>query len=238
MIMGITGNDRVLFDECVSFARAFIFLPEKIDFYFDSCPSIRFPNETVAMTNESNMIFVNQQWYQKHIVISEDNVRYFVFHELRHSFQAFAIEHFKSTGSTSNEHAETLYRWENDFQNYIINEGDDESAGNNIVQEIELDATAYGIALLNLYHAAHGIERDIHLTIPEQISDMVFQKAQDYIHNKPEIQSFIKWQQKLHQKEYVTKTIKQNRKIGRNELCPCGSGLKFKKCCIGKGIYD
>ncbi len=23
-------------------------------------------------------------------------------------------------------------------------------------------------------------------------------------------------------------------KIGRNELCPCGSGQKFKKCCIGE----
>ncbi len=29
-----------------------------------------------------------------------------------------------------------------------------------------------------------------------------------------------------------------HRKIGRNELCPCGSGKKFKKCCIEKGIYD
>jgi preprotein translocase subunit SecA len=26
-------------------------------------------------------------------------------------------------------------------------------------------------------------------------------------------------------------------KIGRNSLCPCGSGKKFKKCCIGKDIY-
>ena len=24
-------------------------------------------------------------------------------------------------------------------------------------------------------------------------------------------------------------------KIGRNEPCPCGSGKKFKKCCIEKG---
>ena len=24
-------------------------------------------------------------------------------------------------------------------------------------------------------------------------------------------------------------------KIGRNEPCPCGSGRKFKKCCIEKG---
>ena len=23
-------------------------------------------------------------------------------------------------------------------------------------------------------------------------------------------------------------------KIGRNEPCPCGSGLKYKKCCLGK----
>ena len=26
---------------------------------------------------------------------------------------------------------------------------------------------------------------------------------------------------------------KQFAKVGRNEPCPCGSGLKFKKCCIG-----
>ena len=24
-------------------------------------------------------------------------------------------------------------------------------------------------------------------------------------------------------------------KIGRNELCPCGSGKKYKKCCLRKG---
>lgn len=28
------------------------------------------------------------------------------------------------------------------------------------------------------------------------------------------------------------------KKIGANELCPCGSGKKFKKCCKGKRIYD
>lgn len=28
------------------------------------------------------------------------------------------------------------------------------------------------------------------------------------------------------------------KKIGRNDPCPCGSGKKFKKCCLGKGIYD
>lgn len=32
--------------------------------------------------------------------------------------------------------------------------------------------------------------------------------------------------------------IRKKKKVGRNEPCPCGSGKKFKKCCIGKGIYD
>ena len=26
----------------------------------------------------------------------------------------------------------------------------------------------------------------------------------------------------------------ESRKIGRNELCPCGSGKKYKKCCLLK----
>lgn len=32
--------------------------------------------------------------------------------------------------------------------------------------------------------------------------------------------------------------VRKKKKIGRNELCPCGSGKKFKRCCVGKGIYD
>ncbi|MBI5118565.1 SEC-C domain-containing protein [Candidatus Poribacteria bacterium] len=25
------------------------------------------------------------------------------------------------------------------------------------------------------------------------------------------------------------------RDVGRNDPCPCGSGKKYKKCCLGKG---
>lgn len=27
--------------------------------------------------------------------------------------------------------------------------------------------------------------------------------------------------------------VRETRKIGRNEICPCGSGKKYKKCCLG-----
>lgn len=31
------------------------------------------------------------------------------------------------------------------------------------------------------------------------------------------------------------KPAKAEKKIGRNEPCPCGSGKKFKNCCMRKG---
>jgi len=26
-------------------------------------------------------------------------------------------------------------------------------------------------------------------------------------------------------------------KLGRNDLCPCGSGKRFKKCCLKEGCF-
>jgi len=30
------------------------------------------------------------------------------------------------------------------------------------------------------------------------------------------------------------KSVQATPKVGRNDPCPCGSGLKYKKCCLGK----
>ncbi|HVN88373.1 MAG TPA: SEC-C metal-binding domain-containing protein [Candidatus Binataceae bacterium] len=27
-------------------------------------------------------------------------------------------------------------------------------------------------------------------------------------------------------------------KLGRNDLCPCGSTRRFKACCLKSGLYD
>ena len=37
----------------------------------------------------------------------------------------------------------------------------------------------------------------------------------------------------LRQKRISTSKT-ERRKIGRNEPCPCGSGKKYKKCCLGR----
>ncbi|HAT1762253.1 TPA: SEC-C domain-containing protein [Legionella pneumophila] len=38
--------------------------------------------------------------------------------------------------------------------------------------------------------------------------------------------------QKLIDDHFNNKSTKKSKKIGRNSLCPCGSGKKFKKCCL------
>ena len=38
----------------------------------------------------------------------------------------------------------------------------------------------------------------------------------------------------IHDRENKTKPMVSQKKVGRNDPCPCGSGKKFKKCCINK----
>jgi len=38
----------------------------------------------------------------------------------------------------------------------------------------------------------------------------------------------------IHDRENKSKPIISEKKIGRNDPCPCGSGKKYKKCCLKK----
>ena len=35
-----------------------------------------------------------------------------------------------------------------------------------------------------------------------------------------------------------TQKVREHDKIGRNDLCPCGSGKKYKNCCLNSGKYE
>lgn len=40
---------------------------------------------------------------------------------------------------------------------------------------------------------------------------------------------------------YMTKPkqkVRKGKKIGRNDKCPCGSGKKYKHCCLSSGKYE
>ncbi|MGH4140552.1 SEC-C metal-binding domain-containing protein [Clostridium sp.] len=55
----------------------------------------------------------------------------------------------------------------------------------------------------------------------------------DYLYELPQWEGiFSKEKRKEIQKAYKdSKTVVNTEKIGRNDLCPCGSGKKYKKCC-------
>ena len=97
------------------------------------------------------------------------------------------------------------------------------------VKEVEIDANAYALCLSNMLHISDNIE--LRFSVPQEAMDLADPRSRQYYENRPEL------------KRYIDK-LKRNagqpvvRKPERNELCPCGSGKKFKKCCIGKGIYD
>ena len=39
-------------------------------------------------------------------------------------------------------------------------------------------------------------------------------------------------------KESHTQKIRKFDKIGRNDPCPCGSGKKYKNCCLSSGKFE
>lgn len=48
-------------------------------------------------------------------------------------------------------------------------------------------------------------------------------------------------EEQLKQMNVVPKTRPIQRdypKVGRNDLCPCGSGKKYKNCCLASGKYE
>lgn len=54
-------------------------------------------------------------------------------------------------------------------------------------------------------------------------------------------QSYSGWESRFEWDKPMGEVVpfrREKEKIGRNAPCPCGSGKKFKQCCMGKGIYD
>ena len=60
----------------------------------------------------------------------------------------------------------------------------------------------------------------------------------DWLYNLPEWENIYdaETRQKLYKEQRDSGTYRrEGKKIGRNDPCPCGSGLKYKKCC-GKAV--
>lgn len=215
-----------LIEDCVAFARQFLYLPDQIEFFFDDCPSDRFPSVVNAAENDYRKnIWFNKRWltgadrWNNH----KDDIEFFVFHELRHMHQFNTVGLYLNGASVS-ETPDIILKWKANFENYTRNIGG-ESQDINLAQEVEIDANAYAALLANLYHLGDGLE--LHFSVPAEAMDIAMIRANQY-QSKPEIQKYL---QSVSRKQNTKKQVPVRvTKIGRNDPCPCGSGLKYKKC--------
>jgi uncharacterized protein YecA (UPF0149 family) len=57
----------------------------------------------------------------------------------------------------------------------------------------------------------------------------------DWLYNLPQWEDILSQERRTEiTKEYRQSKIAVSNKVGRNEPCPCGSGKKYKKCCLNK----
>ena len=234
----ITGKNLQIITECVLFAQQFLSLPNTIDYYFEECPSERFPSMNNAAESNVQSICFNKQWFLERTIEHRDDLQFFIFHELRHIHQLNSITIYDKT-QKHKEDISTIESWRVGFNNYIRNT-DAVTESLNIVQEIEIDANAYAICLVNLLHIDDDME--LNFSLPQTAGDISFERSKQYYNIKSELKHFLdKWKQEkssLQNKQMKNLPIKNKIKIGANDRCPCGSGKKFKRCCRGKGIYD
>jgi len=68
---------------------------------------------------------------------------------------------------------------------------------------------------------------------PEKLYyNMVGAKA-DWLYTMPQWDSILNEESRkeLYKQQKASGTVRKDKKVGRNDLCPCGSGQKYKKCC-------
>ncbi len=81
--------------------------------------------------------------------------------------------------------------------------------------------------------ATNKVTLDVNL---EKLYYNMLDAKADWLYNLPEWDELLSDDQKKDiKKTYnATKTVVKSKKIGRNDPCPCGSGKKYKQCCLNK----
>lgn len=222
-----------LINESVGIAKTFMDLPDSISFQIIDYDVRIFGNQLTSFLFQGigRPILGNKTWFELAEEDKEDDIRFFVIHELRHVYQHMQIEKLKA-GEQVTEDIDVIKRWDDEFEHYILNRGDPESRKANLMQEVEMDANGYAMAVLRSLHYTEQYYSPI-VRMEEDQTDFSNTRAVEYLKSKPELKRYC-------DRKYREETgrLPVAKKPERNDKCPCGSGNKFKKCCIGKGIYD
>ncbi len=88
---------------------------------------------------------------------------------------------------------------------------------------------------LDLDKVKRDTKIDLDVDIEKLYFNMLDAKA-DWLYNLPAWDEILTAEKKKEiKKAYnATKTVIKEKKVGRNDPCPCGSGRKYKQCCLNK----
>ena len=138
----------------------------------------------------------------------------------------------------------THFQIEKEIYEQLLTNPDEEVKGT--VKEL---AEKYGQEVLTMVGFLDGIDESLKEPNPIETMDentevslafdkeklyknMVAAKA-DWLYELPQWKEIYSEEElkKLYKEQKESTTIRKEKKIGRNDPCPCGSGKKYKKCC-------
>ena len=138
----------------------------------------------------------------------------------------------------------TYFQIEKEIYEQLLTNPDEEVKGT--VKEL---AEKYGQEVLTMVGVLDGIDESLKEPNPIETMDentevslafdkeklyknMVAAKA-DWLYELPQWKEIYSEEElkKLYKEQKESTTIRKEKKIGRNDPCPCGSGKKYKKCC-------
>ena len=138
----------------------------------------------------------------------------------------------------------SYFQIEKEIYEQLLSNPDEEVKGT--VKEL---AEKYGQEVLTMVGFLDGIDESLKEANPSETMDedtvvslafdkeklyknMVAAKA-DWLYELPQWNDIYSEEElkKLYKEQKESTTIRKEKKIGRNDPCPCGSGKKYKKCC-------
>ncbi|MBU3839584.1 MAG: SEC-C domain-containing protein [Candidatus Ruminococcus intestinipullorum] len=138
----------------------------------------------------------------------------------------------------------TYFTIEKEIYEQLLETPDEEVRGT--VQEL---AKKYGQEVLTMVGFLDGIndslkvqnpietmteDTEVNLVFDKELlyKNMVDAKA-DWLYELPQWEKIFdeETRKRLYREQKQAGTVRKGKKIGRNDLCPCGSGKKYKKCC-------
>ncbi len=151
------------------------------------------------------------------------------------------------TKSTINAFWEEYAETESKIYSHILSHKDEKLSGkvSELVERFQCDKTIF-MGFLDGINSSLNQELDLNkITLESELTlDIDFEKLYfnmhkadaDYLYNLDEWNDVLTEDKRVEiANEYRrSRTVRVGKKIGRNEPCPCGSGKKYKQCCLKK----